>query len=79
MKIHVPPQHRKKYEKISASVENYGCHPVTFCVEFGQWSPKGDSEVETTPYPFWVQRKYNGKWSTLVNGPDVDTSDQRCP
>lgn len=74
VKIHVPQQHQKKYEKISASVENSGRKPVTFCVEFGQWSPKGDGQVETTPYPFWVQQNHNGKWSTLINGPDVGSN-----
>jgi hypothetical protein len=71
VKIHVPQQHHKKYEKISASVENAGTKRVTFCVEFGQWSPKGDGEVETTPYPFWIQQKHNAKWNTLILGPDV--------
>jgi hypothetical protein len=71
VKIHVPQPHQKKYEKISASVENSTSKPVTFCVEYGQSSPKKEGEVETTPYPFWVQQNYNGKWSTLINGPDV--------
>jgi hypothetical protein len=74
VKIHVPHQHQKTYEKISARVENFGSKPVTICVEFGQWSPKGDGDVETTPYAFWVQQKHNGKWSTLINGPDVGSN-----
>lgn len=71
VRIHIPPQHQKKYEKIYASVENAGTKPVSFCVEFGQWSPKGDGEIEATPSPFWVQRNNDGKWSTLMIGPDV--------
>lgn len=71
VRIHIPPQRQKKYEKIHASVENAGSKPVSFCVEFGQWSPKGDGEIETTPSPFSVQRNNDGKWSTLMIGPDV--------
>lgn len=71
VKIHVLPQHQKKYETIRASVENTGRNPVTFCIEVGQTSPKGGGEIETTPSPFWVQRNNNGKWGTLMIGPDV--------
>jgi len=66
VKIHIPTQHQKKYETIHASVENAGSKPVTFCIEFGQTSPKGSGEIETTPSPFWVQKDGNGKWSTLI-------------
>lgn len=71
VKIHISPQHQTKYEKVYARLENVGNKPVTFCVEFGQWSPKGGDEIETTPSPFWVQRNDNSKWSTLIIGPDV--------
>jgi len=71
VKINIPPQHQKKYETIHASVENAGSKPVTFCIEMGQTSPKGNGEIETTPLPFWVQRNNNGKWVTLMIGPDV--------
>ena len=71
VKIHVSPQHHKKYETIHASVENAGSKSVTFCIEIGQTSPKGAGEIETTPSPFWVQRNNDGKWSTLMIGPDV--------
>jgi len=74
VKIHIPTQHQKKYETIHASVENAGSKPVTFCIEFGQTSPKGNGEIETTPSPFWVQKDGNGKWSTLIIGPDVGSS-----
>lgn len=69
--IHVSPQHQKKYETIHARVANTGSRPVTFCIEVGQTSPKGGGEIETTPTPFWVQRNNDGRWSTLMNGPDV--------
>jgi len=62
VKIHIPTQHQKKYETIHASVEHAGSKPVTFCIEFGQTSPKGNGEIETTPSPFWVQKDGNGKW-----------------
>jgi hypothetical protein len=57
-------------EEIHASVKNVGNRAVTFCVEFGQTSLRGD-EIESTPSPFWIQRKRNDKWSTLTTGPDV--------
>lgn len=71
VKINIQPKHQKKYETIHASVENTGRKPVTFCIEVGQTSPKGDGETEATPSPFWVQRNNNGKWATLLIGPDV--------
>ena len=60
----------KVHEEIHARVENTGNSAITFCVEFGQTSMKG-GEVESTPLPFWVQRNDNGKWGTLLIGPDV--------
>lgn len=70
VKINTLPQLQKKYETIHASIENAGSKPVIFCIEAGQTSPKGDGEIEATPSPFWVQRNNNGKWSTLLIGPD---------
>jgi hypothetical protein len=70
VKITAPAQRYKVREQIHAKVENTGNNAVTFCVEFGQTSMKGD-EIESTPSPFWVQRKGNGKWGTLLIGPDV--------
>ena len=43
---------------------------MTFCVEFGQTSRK-DGEVESTPIPFWVESYGNGRWGTLMIGPDM--------
>jgi len=71
VRIHIPQQHHKKYEMIHASVENAGSKPITFCIEVGQTSPKRGGEIEATPSPFWVQQNNNGKWSTLLIGPDV--------
>jgi hypothetical protein len=70
VKIAVPAQQYKAHEGIHAKVENTGNNAVTFCVEFGQTSMKG-ADVESTPSPFWVQRNDNGKWGTLMIGPDV--------
>jgi hypothetical protein len=70
VKISIPQQHQKKYEKIHATVENAGTKPVTFCIEVSQTSPNG-GVIETTPSPFWVQRNNHGKWGTLMIGPDV--------
>jgi hypothetical protein len=56
--------------QIHASVENIGKRAVTFCVEFGQTSPRGNA-IESTPSPFWIQSNRNDKWDTLTTGPDV--------
>src|SRR4029077_835506 len=56
--------------RLHTSVENIGKRAVTFCVEFGQTSPRG-AEIESTPSPFWIQRSRNDQWSTLITGPDV--------
>ena len=71
VKIHVSPSLHKKYETIHASVENAGTKPITFCNQVGLTSPKGGGEIEATPSPFWVQNNNDGKWSTLLNSPDV--------
>jgi hypothetical protein len=68
--ITVPAQRYKAQEKIPARVENNGNSAVTFCVEVGQTSSQ-EGGIESTPSPFWVQRNSNGKWGTLMIGPDV--------
>ncbi len=73
VKITVPAQQYKVHDEIHAKVENSGNNAVTFCVEFGQTSMKG-GDVESTPSPFWVQRNVNGKWGTLMIGPDVGSA-----
>jgi hypothetical protein len=73
VKITVPAQQYKAHDEIHAKVKNTGNNAVTICVEFGQTSMKA-GEVETTPSPFWVQRNDNGKWSTLMIGPDVGSA-----
>jgi hypothetical protein len=46
-------------------------------VEFGQVSFKAGTgtveDIEHTPMPFYVQ-KQNGKWGTLMIGPDIGSS-----
>src|SRR6266850_1352453 len=32
------------------------------------------AQVKITPSPFWVQRNDNGKWGTLMIGPDVGSA-----
>ena len=61
VKITIPVQHYKHQEEIRATVQNVGKTPITFCLEVGQQSPKGDT-LESTPYPFWVEQFSNGKW-----------------
>ena len=70
VKIVVPAEHYKVEDEIRATVRNLGDRPITICVEFGQTSIK-TGDVLSTPSPFWVQQYRSGKWSTLLNGPDV--------
>jgi hypothetical protein len=55
-----------------AIVTNRGKDPVTFCVEFGQYSLASPSDQpESTPIPFLVQQYSTGTWSILLIGPDI--------
>jgi hypothetical protein len=63
VKISVPEQHYKVREQILTKVENLGSRPVTLCIGFL-------GMAESTPSPFWVQRNGEGKWRTLIMGPD---------
>ena len=50
---------------------------MSFCVEFGQWSFKGDgSPLEITPTPVYVQAHSREGWRTLLIGPDVGNNRQ---
>jgi hypothetical protein len=71
----IPKRHYEPQEQIPAKLENQTSRPITVCVQFGQWSPKGDT-IESTASPFFVERNDNGKWSILLNGPDVGSNSQ---
>lgn len=71
----IPKRHYQWQEQIPAKLENKTSQPITVCVQFGQWSPKGDA-IESTPSPFLVERNDNGKWGVLLNGPDVGSNSQ---
>lgn len=71
VKIQVSPSHHKTFETIHTSVKNAGSKPITFCIQVGQTSPKGGGEIEATPSPLRVQKNNDGRWSTLLIGPDV--------
>jgi hypothetical protein len=73
VRIVIPKRHYQQQEQIPAKLENQMSQPITVCVEFGQWSPKGDT-IESTPSPFLVERNDSGKWSVLLNGPDIGSS-----
>lgn len=75
VRILVPKQHYQQQEQISAKLENQTSQPITVCVQFGQWSPKGNT-IESTPSPFFVERNDNGKWGVLLNGPHVGSNSQ---
>jgi hypothetical protein len=70
VKIDLDAKHYGVQEKIHAKMENTGTLPVTVCVEMGQTSPNR-GETESTPSPFFVQKKGNRNWGTLLIGPDV--------
>ncbi len=73
VQITVPAQSFRASEQIAAKVFNLGDHKIVYCVEFGQTSSTGlgVENIETTPIPFYVQRRSGGRWSTLLIGPDV--------
>jgi hypothetical protein len=75
LRVVIPKPHYQPQEQIPAKLENQTSQPITVCVQFGQWSPKGDT-IESTPSPFLVERNENGKWSVLLNGPDVGSNSQ---
>lgn len=75
VRVIVPKRHYQPQEQIPAKLENQTSRPITVCVQFGQWSPKGDT-IGSTPSPFFVERNDNGKWSVLLNGPDVGSNSQ---
>jgi hypothetical protein len=76
VQVTVPAQSFKASERIAAKVANVGDHEILYCVEFGQTSFKGPGveNTETTPIPFYVQRKSGGRCSTLMIGPDVGSA-----
>jgi hypothetical protein len=75
VRVVIPKAHYRPQERIPAKLENQTSRPITVCVQFGQWSPKGDT-IESTPSPFFVERNDNGKWSVLLIGPDVGSNAQ---
>jgi hypothetical protein len=75
VRVVIPKRQYQPQEQIAAKIENQFSRPITVCVQFGQWSPKGDT-IESTPSPFFVERNDNGKWSVLLNGPDIGSNSQ---
>ena len=75
VRVVIPKLHYQAQEQIPAQLENHTSQPITVCVQFGQWSPKGNT-IESTPSPFFVERNDNGKWGILLNGPDVGSNSQ---
>jgi len=75
VRVVIPKRQYQSQEQIPAKLENQASRPITVCVQFGQWTPKGDT-IEGTPFPFFVERNDNGKWSVLLNGPDAGSNSQ---
>jgi hypothetical protein len=47
-------------DEVHANVVNAGRNQITFCVEFGQWSPK-NGELESTPSPLCSAALFRGE------------------
>ena len=79
VRVTVPSAHFKVHERIVARIENTGKQPVSYCVEFGQSSVKpgsnaGETQTESTPTPFYVERRTHRGWSVLLIGPDIGSA-----
>jgi hypothetical protein len=70
VRVVIPKRYYHPKEQIPAKLENHTSQPITVCVEFGQHSPNGHT-TESTPIPFFVERRDNGKWTVMLIGPDV--------
>jgi hypothetical protein len=76
--IDLPKSEFGSGQLIPASVSNQGKEPISFCVEFGQWSYHND-QIETTPIPFVVQAPvrrqwkhlFRKRWQALLIAPDI--------
>jgi hypothetical protein len=75
VKIAIPKRNFQLEEQILATLKNQSSRPITVCVEFGQWSPKAGT-LESTPSPFLVEVNRDGRWSVLLNGPDIGSNSQ---
>jgi hypothetical protein len=63
----------KPEERIQAAVVNKSGAPVSYCVEFGQSSPHGETR-ESTPLPFYIEKHGAEKWGVLLVGPDIGSA-----
>jgi len=70
VRVTVSAQQYTAQEQIQAKIENSSARPITICIEIGQSSPTG-AGTEPTPSPFSVEQMDEGKWHTLLLGPDV--------
>jgi hypothetical protein len=75
VRVVIPKRQYQRQEQIAAKIENQFPRPITVCVQFGQWSPNGDT-IESTPSPFFVERNDNGRWRVLLNRPDIGSNSQ---
>jgi len=73
VEVSLPANLFKSEDKIDARVVKKGKLSVSYCVEMGQGSPHAGT-IESTPIPFQVERKNEDKWSVLLIGPDVGSS-----
>ena len=70
VQVILPARSIRARESIEARVLNSSNRPVTYCVQIGRYSPKGDT-IERTPIPFYVQKRSGDQWNTLMIGPDI--------
>lgn len=75
VKIVLPKRQYKVEEQIQARLDNKGSGPITICVQFGQWWPKG-TDLKFVPTPFVREHKRNDNWEVLLDGPDIGSNVQ---
>jgi hypothetical protein len=73
VELTVPAGPFKSEDRIESRVTNKSRLRISYCVEFGQWSPLAGN-LESTPVPFHVERNKSDKWHVLINGPDLGSS-----
>ena len=73
VELSVPSGPFKPEDRIQAKITNKGRMPISYCVEFGQWSPHAGT-IESMPIPFYIEKRNGEKWGVVMNGPDIGSS-----
>jgi hypothetical protein len=65
VQLRIPSRQYEASEQILATVDNLGTQPITICIDAGHWS-LNMGKVESTPIPFWFERKIGQQWGILI-------------